>query len=65
MVVDVCRGPDYETDSAVRKYAEMQSMYCSFVNADRYDVFELELFVETFSDWGYYGNNPPKWLLGP
>lgn len=41
--------------------------YCSALNPLAYDKYDREHFIETLTDWGYYGNaaDKPDWYEGP
>lgn len=47
--------------------AEKFGFYCSALNPFHYDIYKRERFVETLTDWGYYGQveNKPQWYDGP
>jgi hypothetical protein len=54
---------DYEnTDSIPAQYG----YYTSFLNPYSYNKYKREHFIETLTDWGYYGNseNKPDWYKG-
>ncbi len=40
--------------------------YCSALNSEAYENFEREIFIETLTDWGYYGqiDDKPDWYEG-
>jgi hypothetical protein len=40
--------------------------YCSALNPLTYGKYDRDHFVETLTDWGYYGdkNNVPSWYKG-
>jgi hypothetical protein len=46
--------------------AEKFGFYCSALNPFHYEHYERENFIETLTDWGYYGQkeNKPEWYEG-
>jgi hypothetical protein len=42
-------------------------MYCSEVDEAAYSKYDRELFTETLSDWGWFGDASafPDWYTGP
>ncbi|MFM2386946.1 MAG: hypothetical protein RL660_1703 [Bacteroidota bacterium] len=46
--------------------AEPYGFYCSALNPVSYAKYNREHFIETLSDWGYFGSskNKPSWYKG-
>jgi hypothetical protein len=39
--------------------------FCSLLNADQYENFDRNHFIDTLNDWGWFGNgDPPDWYSG-
>lgn len=57
----VAAGPP---DGALYEATQRAGHYVSFINADMYSTYEQRHFIDTLSDWGYYGpeENRPSWL---
>lgn len=47
--------------------AKQQGYFFSRLNAEVYGTFDREVFVETLTDWGYFGESgvAPEWLSPP
>ncbi len=48
------------------RIAEQSGYYCSALNPDRYSIYDLEHFIATLNDWGYFGDplHKPHWYSG-
>jgi len=46
--------------------AEKFGFYCSALNPFHYDHYDRDNFIETLTDWGYFGQpeNKPEWYAG-
>lgn len=64
MVIGACLPPEFDTDPALIRCAQMSGLYYSFINPERYAVFDEERFKEALSDWQFYGasDERPIWL---
>jgi hypothetical protein len=64
MLVAGTHGPEFKTDPALSAAAASAGLYCSFVNADAYCIFDGDSFKEALRDWGFFGNpcRRPSWL---
>ena len=40
----------------IRAFATSGAMYCSEVDEEAYSRYDRELFVETLTDWGWFGD---------
>jgi len=45
---------------------ERYGYYCSFLNPIHYKDYDREIFIETLTDWGFFGQceNKPVWYNG-
>jgi len=45
---------------------EKYGYYCSALNPDNYSEYERDHFIDTLSDWGYFGEEvkKPNWYTG-
>ena len=64
MLIGVLTLPDHEVDEGAKQAAKRAGMYVSFVNAEIYEEYKKEVFVEALRDWGYFGPEKykPQWL---
>jgi len=46
--------------------AEKFGFYCSALNPFYYENYDRENYIETLTDWGYFGKqeNKPEWYVG-
>jgi hypothetical protein len=47
----------------LRREADRCGYYYSLLNAESYKDFDRQHFIETLSDWGYFGSERLLWLL--
>jgi hypothetical protein len=63
MVIEPILPPHFEKDSALAGSAKEVGLFCSFMNANEYAVFDSPRFIEALSDWGYFGKEAkPAWM---
>jgi len=63
MIVVETTPPLFETDTTLAGDAEKEGYKWSFINRERYSVFDRETFMETLIDWGFFGprDKRPSW----
>ena len=44
---------------------EEYGYYCSALNSDRYETYNRQRFIDTLTDWGYFGeiSKTPDWYF--
>lgn len=64
MVIGFLSEPDFTIDNAAVECAKENNIYFSGISVSLYEEYDLELFKDTFRDWGYFGsqNSKPSWI---
>jgi hypothetical protein len=64
MLVQATYPPMFATDDALVTDAGKVGYYVSFINANSYATFDIQIFQEALKDWGFYGSPTiqPAWI---
>lgn len=56
---------EMDADRGLYGVAQNAGYYISFVNAETYDKYDRQHFIETLRDWGFYGPDEqrPRWVM--
>ena len=64
MVIGYVKRPLYLVDGDLKRAAEAEGLYCSFVNSEVYSKYDADTFKEALVDWGFFGvkSNRAAWM---
>jgi hypothetical protein len=53
-LVELTYPPVYESDNDIKQWTETKQVFCSFVNAENFMVYDEPYFMSMLKDWGKF-----------